>query len=196
MPLLYILAGPNGSGKTTFYDDAVNNGFINPALPFLNVDRFTQESGGYTEENYAKADIIYRQRIKQYIIDRANFMIESNLAKIADFEWIEKMKAVSYEVILYFLSTNNVEENIARVKRRVSEGGHDIPDHIVRDRYRLGQIYLKSHLQIFKEVYLPDNTEATVKHIVHLVNGKIEIEIPQCPEWINEILFFAKRIQK
>ena len=67
MPILYILAGPNGTGKTTFYSIAVESHFIDENLPFINVDIITQTLGGYTEENYIRASEIYRQTVKGYI---------------------------------------------------------------------------------------------------------------------------------
>ena len=49
MPALYILAGPNGTGKTTYYETAIAEGFIDPSLPFVNVDLVTRTlPGGYT----------------------------------------------------------------------------------------------------------------------------------------------------
>lgn len=57
MATLYILAGPNGTGKTTFYEAAVAEGFIELQLPFINVDIITRNlPEGYTPENFAKAD--------------------------------------------------------------------------------------------------------------------------------------------
>jgi predicted ABC-type ATPase len=51
MPILYILAGPNGTGKTTYYETAIAEGFIDPTLPFVNVDLTTRSlPGGYTGE--------------------------------------------------------------------------------------------------------------------------------------------------
>ena len=59
MPVLFILAGPNGTGKTTYYNSAIQRGFINPQLPFLNVDVIAKdELGGYTEENFVRAEMI------------------------------------------------------------------------------------------------------------------------------------------
>ena len=56
MPTLYILAGPNGSGKTTFYFNAVKQGLIDSRLSFVNVDLIIRnELGDYNEVNFAKA---------------------------------------------------------------------------------------------------------------------------------------------
>jgi len=63
MPTLYILAGPNGAGKTTYYETAIAEGFIDSSLPFINVDLITRSLPGmYTEENFAKADVIAREK--------------------------------------------------------------------------------------------------------------------------------------
>ncbi len=43
MPVLYVLAGPNGAGKTTWYTTAVEQRFIDPSLPFINVDLITSK---------------------------------------------------------------------------------------------------------------------------------------------------------
>jgi len=64
MPIFYILAGPNGAGKTTFYFTAIEQEFIDKDLPFINTDLITRnELGGYSEENFAKAEAIVRNRM-------------------------------------------------------------------------------------------------------------------------------------
>lgn len=152
MPILYILAGPNGAGKTTWYNTAVEEEFISPLLSFINVDLITlQELGGYSEENFIKADAIARQRISNHIQKEDDFMIESNLSKTADYNWVEAMIKSGYNVILYFLGTNNLEINKARVKKRVKEGGHYVPDGIIEHCYQMGLSYLKSKIIIFKK---------------------------------------------
>ena len=122
-------------------------------------------------------------------------MIESNLAKSADYTWIENMKKAGYEVILYFLCTKNILINIDRVERRVKEGGHFIPAHIITDRYNLCLIYLKSKLSVFKEVYIIDNTGQSINEMAKLINGKIEWEIDELPDWVANILFIIKKIK-
>ncbi|MCW3106067.1 MAG: hypothetical protein JWQ09_573 [Segetibacter sp.] len=141
MPILYILAGPNGAGKTTWYTTAIEQEFIHSSLPFINVDLITlHDLGGYSEENFAKADAIARERIGNYIHKGESFMIESNLSKASEYEWIQLMIKKGYETVLYFLGTDDLEININRVKKRVKEGGHDIPESIIEHRYKNGFI--------------------------------------------------------
>ncbi len=197
MPTLFILAGPNGAGKTTFYFKAIEEGYINKDLPFINVDVIARnELGGYTEENFAKAAEIARARMADHIGRKEDFMIESNLAKTSDYTWIENMKKSGYEIILYFLCTKDILINIDRVERRVKEGGHFIPAHIITDRYNLCLIYLKTKLHIFKEAYLIDNTEQTIREMVFLKDGKIEMEAGNLPEWVSNILFIVKKMTR
>jgi predicted ABC-type ATPase len=116
MSILHILAGPNGSGKTTFFETAVSEKFIDSALPFINVDLITRNlSGGYTAENFAKADEMALQEISRHINLREDFMIESNLATQRDYDWIDAIKKKGYEIVLYFLCTENIEINFGRV---------------------------------------------------------------------------------
>lgn len=195
MPVLYILAGPNGTGKTTFYSIAVESGFIAPNLPFINVDIITQNLGGYTEENYIKASEIYRHTIKGYMESNNDFMIESNLADSRSYEWLTLLKNKGYQIVLYYLSTDDVMINIGRVQRRVVEGGHDIAESIIRTRYSQSHSYLKTKLSEFKEVYLIDNTYDTSEVQVKLVDGVIMERASELQNWVTEVISINERLQ-
>src|SRR5437870_4777121 len=126
MPVLYILAGANGVGKTTWYNYGLQKGYVDQSLPFINIDNIQKELGGYTAENAAKAEAIARENIGRLISKRKDFMIESNLAKTADYEWVDRLRKQGYETYLFFLCTTDVAINKRRVKLRVKEGGHDV----------------------------------------------------------------------
>jgi len=193
MPNLDILAGPNGAGKTTFFESATGREFIDSSLPFINVDLIAKnELGGYTTENFIKAEMIYRDRISGLIGDLADLMIESNLAREADYVWIQNMKRRGYAAILYFIGTEYVEENIARVQKRVKEGGHNVPENIIRDRYRLSIIYLRTRLHLLEEVILLDNSEKSICPIASIKNGKLELMSKKNLRWVKDVLFFVK----
>jgi len=195
MPILYILAGPNGTGKTTFYSIAVESHFIDKDLPFINVDIITQKLGGYTEENYVKASEIYRHTVKGYIESGTDFMIESNLADSRSYDWISLLRTKNYQVVLYYLSTEDVMINIGRVQRRVAEGGHDIPESIIRSRYFQSHSYLKTKLSEFKEVYLIDNSTDASQVKVKFVDGIIIEKSPDLQNWIKDVISICERLQ-
>ena len=195
MPVLYILAGPNGTGKTTFYSIAVQSGFINKDLPFINVDLITQSLGAYTEENFIKASEIYRHIVKKYIELNADFMIESNLADTRSYEWISLLKRKNYQIVLYYLSTDDVMINIGRVQRRVKEGGHDIPESIIRTRYSQSHSYLKTKLSEFKEVYLIDNSTDASQVQIKLKDGVIVEKTQDLTNWVKDVLSIYERLQ-
>jgi predicted ABC-type ATPase len=196
MPILYILAGPNGAGKTTFYFTAIEQGFIDKNLSFINTDLITRnELGGYSEENFAKAEDIVRSRLADHISKNANFLIESNLAKQSDHDWLRLIKEKGYDIILYFLCTSNIEINIARVKKRVKEGGHDVPENIITDRYRMALVYLRKEIFNFQEVYLIENSTETAEQVALIKNGKLINKKEDCPEWVNNVLFLIEKLK-
>ncbi|MEP7167886.1 MAG: hypothetical protein ABI855_00800 [Bacteroidota bacterium] len=102
MPTLYILAGANGTGKTTYYLTAIQQNYIDRDLPFLNVDLIAKtELGGYTSENFAHAEMIFRQRAGDLIKEKRDFMIERS----NDYIWIENMIKHGYDAVIYFMCT-------------------------------------------------------------------------------------------
>lgn len=197
MPTVHILAGPNGAGKTTFYETAIAENFISPSLPFINVDLITRKlQGGYTSENFAKADQIARQEISQHIHSMQDFMIESNLATQRDYDWINTIIRNGYEVILYFLCTENIEINFGRVEKRVAEGGHSVAIPIIEQRYKMGLTYLKGKLHLFKKAYLIDNSSETALIMAELGDGFLLKKENHAPKWVNDLLFITERMTR
>lgn len=195
MPFLYLMAGPNGTGKTSFYFHAASDGLINKNIPFVNIDLMAQSLGGYTEESFAKAQDLYRETVGKYLLLKEDFLIESNLAESRNYDWIASMKKAGYEAVLYFLSTDDVEINIGRIKRRVAEGGHDMPEAVVRSRYAQSHFYLKTKLRDFKEAYLIDNTTHVFRVEARLADGVVIFKAPDASGWINDVLDLVERLQ-
>jgi predicted ABC-type ATPase len=195
MPTLYILGGANGVGKTTFFENSIVQNFININLPFINTDNIVKEKfGSYTTENYLRAEQIVRNSIEELIADEKDFLLESNLAKQSDFDWIQLMRKKGYQIILFFLCTGNVEINIKRVEQRVLEGGHNVPESIIRQRYVMSLLYLRKEILLFEEFYLYQNNEETATLIVKLIKGKTEFSLNYLPKWAEHLLFIANKL--
>ena len=197
MPLLQVLGGANGSGKTTWYQLAVRQRNINPDLPFINLDLIvSQELGEYTPENLAKAEGIARDRMRDLLENKRDFMIESNLSKSSDYDWIDRMRKYGYDTNLFFLGTKNVEINKARVRERVLEGGHDVADPVIEQRYSMGLTYLKSKILDFTVASLIDVSESNAQKMAELNLGSVTFKHSNCPTWVQSCLDLAERLEE
>ena len=197
MPTLYVLGGANGVGKTTWYQTGIENNAINLELPFINLDTIIHhELGGYTSENIAKGEQLAKERIATFIKERKDFIIESNLSKSSDYDWLELMRKNGYETVLFFLGTIDVEINKKRVNARVNEGGHNVAEPIIEHRYRMGLSYLKSKVLNFSEATLIDVSTHEARMVAHLQKGQILYKEVECPKWVQESLHIAERLEQ
>lgn len=196
MPDLYILGGANGVGKTTWYYSAVEQGVIDKELPFINVDILTlQHFGAYSVENIANAEQLARVKMTELISEGKSFLIESNLAKMSDYDWISAMRNKGYDTHLFFLGTNDVETNIKRVAQRVKEGGHNVAEAIIVHRYNIALTYLKSKLLDFTEAKLIDVSSEISKEMVSLEKQKILYKHPEIESWAKDSISIIERLQ-
>ena len=103
MPFVFILGGANGAGKTTYYDTAVAEKIIDAFIPYLNVDVVAKkELGSHSPQNILIAEELVRTRMMQLIQNRDSFIIESNLAKAAVYDWLEQLIKKGYDLNLDF----------------------------------------------------------------------------------------------
>jgi predicted ABC-type ATPase len=134
---IIIIAGPNGAGKTTFA-----RSFL-PAeahLPrFINADLIAQGLAPFAPETAAvKAARLMLEEIERHARCGDSFALETTLSGRGYLRRIERWRAQGYRVSLYFLSLPNVETAIARVAARVRQGGHDVPEPVIRRRFASG----------------------------------------------------------
>jgi len=145
-PSVVILAGPNGAGKTTASPFVIRDTLgINE---FVNADHIAQGLSGFSPETTAfAAGRIMLNRLHDLGRQKKTFAFETTLATRSFAPWLRSLQSDGYRVHLFFLALPIPDLAIERVKRRVSEGGHDVPEEIIRRRFVRGirnlfQIYL------------------------------------------------------
>lgn len=159
-PILYVLAGVNGAGKSSIGGHILER----EGLTWFNPDDFARElrtaTGCDQETANAHAWQEGMRRLDQAIAAGTNYAFETTLgghtvaAKILD-------ATHTHDVFVWFCGLSSPEQHIARVKARVASGGHDIPEAKIRERYPRAQwnlIKLMSRLAYLK-VY-DNSTEA------------------------------------
>ena len=139
---LYIVAGANGSGKTTF---ALNFATIQN-LDFINADEIAKEYDPKDIQKYKiTAGKVFFQRVNQRLSENNSFILETTLSGKYLQKVIEKAKKANFLVSLIYLYLDSNSENVLRVKNRVLAGGHNVPEVDILRRYKRSK-YLFSYL--------------------------------------------------
>jgi predicted ABC-type ATPase len=103
-------------------------------------------------------------RIASLVDARQELMLETTLASLTYATKIPKWQQIGYSVALIFLRLPNVDASIERVRRRVAAGGHDIPEHVIRQRFMKSHDYLERiYKPIVDEWYIWDSLEGDFK---------------------------------
>lgn len=130
----YIIAGPNGSGKTTFAREFLPNYVQCPN--FVNADLIAQGLAPFEPQNVAiKAGKLVLRQIHDFIKEEVDFAFETTLSGKSYINLFKHLKEKGYKLNLYFLWIPTPSLAIARIKERVSEGGHHVPSQDVRRRF-------------------------------------------------------------
>ncbi|QHL87727.1 zeta toxin [Nibribacter ruber] len=137
MPNLYIIAGCNGAGKTTASFTVLPE--MLDCQEFVNADEIARGLSPFQPEKVAiEAGRIMLSRIEELLIRPEDFAIETTLSTRSYVQTIKKAKQAGYNVTLVYFWLNSPELAIARVRTRVTEGGHNIPEDVIRRRYKKG----------------------------------------------------------
>jgi len=134
---IIIIAGPNGAGKTTFAREFLPNEAGCPI--FVNADLI---AAGLSPFNPELAAVAAGRLMLEQIADHArrgqSFAFETTLSGRGYVRLIRQWRRDGYLVVLFFLCLANPEEAIARVAERVAQGGHDVPEDVIRRRFAAG----------------------------------------------------------
>jgi predicted ABC-type ATPase len=134
---IVIIAGPNGSGKTTFAEqflprEAECTDFINADLIARGLSPFDPDRASI------QAGKIMLGQMAQMVKRRESFAFETTLSGRNYIRHIRRWKQIGYHVKLIFLSLPSADLAVARVKGRAAQGGHNVPEPVIRRRYDAG----------------------------------------------------------
>jgi len=175
---VYIIAGPNGAGKTTFarefllnYADCKN--FINADLIAQGVSPFSPEAAAF------RAGRLMLEEINSHAKRREDFSFETTLSGRSYLSLIRRLRVKGYKVHFFFLWIPTVDLALTRVRGRVLQGGHGVPEDIVRRRFdRSIRNFLANYRRLGDSWMWFDNSGATPSVIAFEKEGKLRILEP------------------
>ena len=132
-----VIAGPNGSGKTTFAAEYLRDSEI---FEYIGADAIAERLVSRPEDMGSvkiQAGRLFIQEIQGLITAEKNFAVEVTLAGKGFERIISRLKRAGYTITIVFIFLKSAETCIARVRNRVKAGGHHVPtEDIVRRFYR------------------------------------------------------------
>jgi predicted ABC-type ATPase len=174
-PNLYIIAGPNGAGKTTFARKFLPQ--YAQCLEFVNADLIAGGLSPFSPERAAiHAGRLMLEQIHSLTERGLDFGFETTLSGKTYVKLLQEMKRRGYFIHIFFLWIADVELALERIKLRVRNGGHHIPEAIVRRRFgRSLPNFLRFYKPLADSWTIFDNSSDVPKMIAFEESGRLEI---------------------
>ncbi len=184
---LWLLAGGNGSGKSTFYRTAL----APRGIKLVSADLIARliDPGHPEAVGYQAAAIV--EEIRTALLRQGtSFCFETVFSHRSKIDFVASAKALGYQVVLVYFHLQTPELNQARVRQRVSEGGHDVPPDKIRSRIPRTMQNVAAALLLADEARLLDNSlrDDPFRQVAVLRQGAWVQLVDPLPGWAREMI--------
>jgi len=182
-PLVVVIAGPNGAGKSTTAPRLLRGALA--VGEFVNADPIAQGLSAFRPQSVAlAAGRVMLARLRTLAAARESFAFETTLASRTFAPWLRALRGGGFRVHLAFLSLPSADLAVARVAERVRQGGHDVPEDVIRRRFAMG---LSNFFSIFEPVadswQMFDNSEIGGPRLIAARNPGASAGIEDAGAW-------------
>jgi predicted ABC-type ATPase len=195
-PVLLVIAGPNGSGKTTI-TVRLRRDQWSEGVEYINPDDIAEEKfGGWNSPTATLQAAQYAESRRLELLEaKAGIAFETVFSALDKVEFLHRAKEAGYFVRVFFVGTENPQINAARITKRFMQGGHSVPLEKIVSRYTKAMANLAAAIVIADRVYIydnsPENTEAAL--CVRVVDGKIRKVYQNLPLWVEDAIEGVER---
>lgn len=190
-PVLIVIAGPNGSGKTTITTKILHHQWMEDAV-YINPDQIAKDKfGDWNSIEAVIQSVKYCEALREECLtEKKSLIFETVLSAGDKLDYIRRAKDAGFFIRIFFVSTNHPTINAARIARRVMEGGHDVPISKIISRYFKSILNCRRISRLADRTYIYDNSidgqEAQL--LFRFVDGKLFKQyVKDVPEWATKI---------
>jgi predicted ABC-type ATPase len=184
---LWILAGGNGAGKSTFFKHYL----ADYGLKLVNADLIARDLDPKNpeEKSYDAASIAATIR-NDLLSQGVSFCFETVFSHASKIDFLARARAIGYKITLVYIHLTDPYLNEARVHQRVMEGGHSVPADKIHTRIPRTVKYIKTALTIVDEAWILDNSSERnrFRQMVVMKSKKFEIKVDPIPDWVKAMI--------
>lgn len=181
---MIVLAGANGTGKSTLYSTRVAPNF---GGPFINADIIQRDELGDTSPDAAyEAARIAADRRQDFLNRREDFVTETVFSHPSKLELIHDARSKGFDIVLMHIGVDSPDISVERVAARVLEGGHPVPEDKIRARYARNGHFIRQAVLEADLGFVYDNSlmnEAPKRRLI-FTNGCLTSAHPDLPSWV------------
>ena len=191
-PVLIVIAGPNGSGKTTITSKILRHEWMEDAV-YINPDVVAQDRfGDWNSPEAVLKAVQYCESLREDCLkQRKSLIFESVLSSDGKVDFINRAKLAGYFIRIFFVATSHPSINASRIAKRVMQGGHDVPITKVISRYQKSILNCKTVSGLVDRLYVYDNSLDGVdaRLLFRMADGKlVKRYFDDIPEWSEVFL--------
>lgn len=196
MPVLHLIAGPHGAGKSALYDYLIAP--RHPALPFVNAQRYATQQLQHVADasQRARSALAWADAERDALLQAgASFVTETAFSHPSRLALITDARSRGYEVVLYAIAVDEPRLLLQRVTQRVREGGAAVPTHKVLERYVRCLENFRRAVRLADLVFLLDAADASEggpRLIASITSGQMQLHTVLRPRWVDKVLGFAE----
>lgn len=191
-PTLCVVAGPNGSGKTTTTIQLLNNEWAADSL-YINPDNIAQDVFGDWNSPDAVLKAAEHATKLRYdcLVKGKDFVFETVFSSQEKVDFLQKAKDSGFFIRFFYVCTGNPSINVSRITQRYLNGGHEVPISKIISRYYKSLLNAAKAISFVDRAYVYDNSvdNQLPRLLYRTANGKLFKQyVEDIPEWAGMLL--------
>lgn len=191
-PVLIVIAGPNGSGKTSVTSKILHHEWLEDS-EYINPDNVARDFFGdwNNQDAILKAANFCNDWRERCLAERKSHIFETVMSAGDKVDYILRAKESGFFIRLFFVSTESPTINAKRVANRVLNGGHDVPIPKIISRYDKSIANCIALAPYIDRLYIYDNSieDAEARILFRMSNGEVvKSYTNDLPDWAKIIL--------
>lgn len=182
-----MIAGPNGAGKSTLHKTVIEPSI---SAPFINADVIQRDElkDPSMQASYKAAEIAEERR-REHLASKKSFVTESTFSHPSKLELLQDAKDHGFRVVVYHVNVRSPELSVKRVGSRFRQGGHDVPEDKIRERYARNPALIRQAVLLADRGFVYDNSALgkPPELTVAFRSGEVVYASKAVPAWARDL---------